>query len=145
MSHVETVETHFLPAAFLPLALIESSLKDSVEREGMVASFVTHFITISISLQPIMVANGCSSVVEHWWLKTKRLGFDLWQVFSYIVASLTQTGPHDLVSGNLDSDVGMRLWKTAYEYITTGMCMRRSHTGPLVGNCVMLSVSLADK
>ena len=47
-------------------------------------------------------------------------------VFSYIVTSLTQTGPHDLVSGSLDSGLG----------ITTGMCMRRSHIGPLVGNCV---------
>ena len=34
-------------------------------------------------------------------------------VFSYIVASLTQTGPHDLVSGSLDSGLGMRLRKTA--------------------------------
>ena len=90
----------------------------AVEREGMVASFMTHFITMSISLgylKPIIhIVDVAQWNIEHWWLKTKKpwVRF-VATVFSYIVTSLTQTGPHDLVSSSLDSGLGMRLWKTA--------------------------------
>ena len=84
----------------------------------MVASFMTHFITISISLgylQPIIhIVDVAQWYIEHWWLKTKKSWVRfVATVFSYIVTSLTQTGPHDLVSGSLDSGLGMGLWKTA--------------------------------
>ena len=65
-------------------------------------------------------------------------------VFSYIVALLTQTGPHDLVSGTLDSGLGMRLWKTAYEYITTAWYVyeTESHWTACRQLCYAVSVHL---